>query len=78
MELIMTKLLSIAATAALMLGAANAAELPNYEKYGFPITAHQIQLVGAAEVTERSPPADAREGSSASPHQRAVLTPRRE
>jgi hypothetical protein len=72
----MTKQFSIAA-AALVLGAASAAasELPSFEKQGFPITVHQVQVVGGADVAERSP---APALDAASPHQVKVLRLRRE
>jgi hypothetical protein len=79
MEDIMRNLFSIAATAAFVLGAAGAAaaELPTFEKMGFPITLHQVQVVGADHVQERSPtPTLTLGGMPASPHQLAVLTPR--
>jgi hypothetical protein len=49
-----------------------AAELPAYEKVGLPISAVQLQVLGAANVREQSPVATA----AASPHQLSVLTPR--
>jgi hypothetical protein len=75
-EVVMTKRLSIV-VAALMLGTAGAAasELPSFERQGFPITAHQVVVVGATDVAERS---SAPEPASASPHQLKVLRPRRE
>jgi hypothetical protein len=58
----MKDLFSIAATAALVLGGAgaSAAELPTFELMGFPITPHQVQVVGSGNVQERSPTARAR------------------
>ena len=79
MEDVMRNLFSIAATATLMLGGAGAAaaELPTFERMGFPITLHQVQVVGAAHVQERSPtPTLTLDGMPASPHQVAVLKPR--
>jgi hypothetical protein len=67
--------LSIAAAAVLsMAGAAAcfAAELPNYETKGLPISAVQVRVLGAANVREQSPA----QTSGASPHQLSVLTPR--
>ena len=75
----MRNLFSIAATTALMLGGAGvtAAELPTFERMGFPITLHKVQVVGAAHVQERSPaPTLTLGGMPASPHQLAVLKPR--
>jgi hypothetical protein len=77
-EIIMWYRFSIAATV-LMLGVAGAAaaELPTYEAMGFPITPHQVSVVGSAHVQERAPiPALTVVGMPASPHQIAVLTPR--
>jgi hypothetical protein len=75
----MDKLLSMVATAALMLSGARAvaAELPTYEIMGFPITPHQFVAVRSAHVQERSPtPTLTLGGMPASPHQIMVLTPR--
>jgi hypothetical protein len=49
-----------------------AAELPAYEKAGLPISAVQLQVLGAANVREQSQAAR----SAASPHQLSILTPR--
>jgi hypothetical protein len=49
-----------------------AAELPTYESAGFPISAVQVQVLGATNVQEQSPLPT----STASPHQLRVLTPR--
>ena len=71
--------LSIATTAMLIANGAGAvaAELPNFEVTGFPISPVQAQLVGAANVREQSPVATLTSGGmSASPHQISVLTPR--
>ncbi|MDN5001273.1 hypothetical protein ACFQZO_10295 [Bradyrhizobium sp. GCM10027634] len=54
-----------------------ATELPSFELMGFPISAHQVAVMGAANVKEQ--PTDASltlAGMPASPHQIAVLTPR--
>jgi hypothetical protein len=67
--------LSIAAAAVISIagGAAGfAAELPSYESAGFPISAVQVRVLGAANVQEQSPVPT----STASPHQLRVLTPR--
>ena len=74
----MKDLFSIAATAALMLGGASAAATePSWEVVGFPITPHQVSVVGTAHVQERAPtPTLTLAGMPASPHQVAVLTPR--
>jgi hypothetical protein len=75
----MKKLFSMAAAAAIMLSTAIAvaAELPTFEAQGLPITQHQIVVLGAANVQERSPlPTLTLGGMPASPVQIAVLTPR--
>ncbi|WP_028346358.1 hypothetical protein [Bradyrhizobium murdochi] len=66
--------LSIAAAALLAIPAATgavAAELPSYEKAGFPVSAVQVQVLGAENVQEAS-----RVAASATPFQLSVLTPR--
>jgi hypothetical protein len=56
---------------------AGAAELPNFELMGFPITRHQVALIGGTNLQEQSPtPTLTFGGMPASPHQIAVLTPR--
>ena len=51
--------------------------IPSYEVMGFPITPHQISILGSAHVTEQSPnPSLMMAGMPASPHQIAVLAPR--
>jgi hypothetical protein len=52
-------------------GGAVAAELPSYEKAGLPVSAVQVQVLGAENVQEASPVAP-----SATPVQLSVLTPR--
>ena len=52
-------------------GGALAAELPSYEKAGVPVSAVQIQVLGAENVQEAAPVA-----TSATPVQLSVLTPR--
>lgn len=62
---------------AAVLDRATATALPSYEVKGFPITPHQISIVGSAHVEEQSPsPTLMMAGMPASPHQIAVLTPR--
>ena len=70
--------LSIAAAAVLLNGVgAMAGELPSFEVNGFPISPAQVALVGAANVREQPPASSpALDGTSASPHQLSVLTPR--
>ncbi len=67
--------LSIAAAAVISMAggtAGFAAELPTYQSAGLPISAVQVQVLGAANVGEQSPVST----SAASPHQVRVLTPR--
>lgn len=71
--------LSIAAAAALMMGGvgATAAELPNYEVMGFPVTPHQFVALGPADARQGLPAFTlTKAGMPASPHQIAVLTAR--
>ena len=66
--------LSIAAAAMLALTAATgaiAAELPSYEKAGLPVSAVQLQVLGAENVEQAAPVA-----TSATPVQLSVLAPR--
>ncbi|WP_271600410.1 MULTISPECIES: hypothetical protein [unclassified Bradyrhizobium] len=74
----MKKLFSIGAIAALLsIARASAAELPTFELAAFPITAHQVALIGGTNVEEQAPtPTLMLNGMSASPHQIAVLAPR--
>ena len=54
---------------------AAAAELPTYQSTGFPITAHQVSVIGAAHVQEApSVPALTLGGMPASPNQILILT----
>jgi len=52
-------------------GGALAAELPSYEKAGLPVSAVQVQVLGAENVQEAAPVA-----TTATPVQLSVLTPR--
>jgi hypothetical protein len=57
---------------------AAAAELPTYQSTGFPITAHQVSVLGSAHVQEApSVPALTLGGMPASPNQIEVLTARK-
>jgi hypothetical protein len=65
---------SFAAAAVLAMTAvtgAVAAELPAYEKAGLPVSAVQLQVLGAENVSEQAPAT-----MSATPVQLRVLTPR--
>ncbi len=74
----MKKLLLIGAIAVILdVAGAAAADLPTFELTGFPITPHQVAVVGAANVEEQSAtPTLTLGGMPASSHQIAVLTPR--
>ena len=75
----MKKMFLMAAIAAVTVigSGARAAELPTFELTGFPITPHQVAVVGGTGVQEQAPiPALTFGGMPASPHQIAVLTPR--
>ncbi|CAN7277958.1 hypothetical protein LJR220_001311 [Bradyrhizobium sp. LjRoot220] len=66
--------LAIAAAAALIASgtAGFGAEMPTYQTRGLPISAAQVAVLGAANVSEQAPVPN----STASPHQLSVLTPR--
>jgi hypothetical protein len=70
----------LAAAAILMLGTAGAAagELPSYDFAGFPVTPHQMSLLGASGAMQEQPAAPMRliDGMPASPVQIAVLSRR--
>ena len=52
-------------------------ELPQYEVAGFPISPHQISVLGSGDVQEQSfSPTLTLYGMPASPHQIAVIEPR--
>jgi hypothetical protein len=79
----MKKLFLIATAIATISGTANekadACDLrrPIFELMGFPISSHQVALLGGAGVVERvAAPMRLVAGMPASPHQVAVLTPR--
>jgi len=75
----MKNLFSITAAAALMICGvgATATELPSYEVMGFPITPHQLVVLGPADAQQGLPAFTLTvAGMPASPHQVAVLTPR--
>ncbi|MCA6113583.1 hypothetical protein J6524_01380 [Bradyrhizobium sp. WSM 1738] len=66
--------LSIAAAAMIAMSAASgavAAELPTYERAGLPVSAVQVQVLGAENVQEAAPVA-----TSATPVQLSVLNSR--
>jgi hypothetical protein len=68
--------ISITAVTALVLGTvgASAGELPQYELAGFPISPHQVSVLGSRGVQEQSPiPTLTLNGMPASPHQIAVI-----
>jgi hypothetical protein len=74
----MYKLLMSAGLAVALQGAnAAAGELPTFQLLGFPVSPHQVAVLGSANVRERAPsPTLTWGGMPASPHQVAVLTPR--
>ena len=76
----MNKRFSILTAAVVMLGVAGATagELPTYDFAGFPITPHQMSVLGQSGGVQEQPPAPSplREGMPASPHQIAVLSHR--
>ncbi|MCG2631631.1 hypothetical protein L6654_33885 [Bradyrhizobium sp. WYCCWR 13023] len=54
-----------------------ALRLPSFELTGFPISQHQVAVLGSAQVEENpAEPTLTLAGMPASPHQIAVLTPR--
>ena len=69
--------LLLSAGLAVALQGANAAagELPTFELLGFPVSRHQVAVLGSANVEEKVP-SPTWGGMPASPHQVAVLTPR--
>lgn len=71
--------LIVAAIAPVMVvgSSAGSAELPTFEARGFPISRHQVAVLGSANVQEQSAVATLiLSEMPASPHQIAVLTPR--
>jgi hypothetical protein len=75
--MIMKMRLSPAAFAIVWLGAANAAlaqDQPTFERSGYPLTPHQLQVLGSDRVQEQEPSATlTQDGMPASPHQLTVL-----
>jgi hypothetical protein len=72
----MRVLFSTTAVAALVLGGASvlAEEFPTFERNGFPITPHQVQVLGSDGVQESAPTSTfTLDGIPASPHQLRVL-----
>jgi hypothetical protein len=73
----MKTLLPIAAIAALTLGAAEATiayKLPTFERDGFPITPHQLHVLGPYGVQAQAPTSPfTLDGMPATPHQLSVL-----
>ena len=74
----MSKVISVAAGAALLFGSgAVLAESAQFETNGFPISLHQAQVTGFADIKESGPQTPLRAGGMPlSPHQLAVLSPR--
>lgn len=72
----MINTLPITATAIIVLsGQAGAADVPNYEVSGFPMSPHQASVVGSAHIQESPTSTITLKGMPASPHQISVLTP---
>ena len=72
----MRVLFSATAIGALMLGGATvtlAEEFPKFEPNGFPITPHQVQVLGSDEVRDRAPSSRFTDGMPASRHQLRAL-----
>ncbi len=68
---------AIAAIATTNNAGACSLKLPTFEVTGFPISSHQVAVLGSANVEESSAtPRLLLAGMPASPHQIAVLTPR--
>jgi hypothetical protein len=78
MNLLTTKVaLSAVGIVAVLTGPAFAQQLPQYEVAGFPISPHQISVLGSGDVQEQSfSPTLTLDGMPASPHQIAVIGPR--
>ena len=75
----MQRSLYLGAVAALLVhtGAVRAEDLPTFELAGFPISPHQVSVLGSAAVKEEpAAPLVIFGKMSISPHQLAVLTPR--
>jgi hypothetical protein len=76
----MTNRMILAAAAILTLGTvgATAAELPSYDFAGFPVTPHQMSVLGQSGAIQEQPAAPSlmRDGMPASPMQIAVLSRR--
>jgi hypothetical protein len=73
----MKQLLAGTAIVVMLSGACAAAEPPAFEMLGFPITPHQVAVVGSGHVQEQAPATMLTFGGMpASFHQVAVLTPR--
>jgi len=75
MNLLTTKVaLSAVSIVAVLTGPALAQQLPQYEVAGFPISPHQISVLGSRDVREQSfSPTLTLDGMPASPHQIAVI-----
>jgi hypothetical protein len=78
MTLLTTKVaLSAVSIVTVLAGPALAQQLPQYEVAGFPISPHQISVLGSGNVQEQSSsPTLTLYGMPASPHQIAVIGPR--
>ena len=76
-EMAVKALFWVNAIAALLVVTSTAqAEPPTFELMGYPITPHQVAVLGGRNVQEQSAPTLTHWDMPASPHQVAVLTPR--
>jgi hypothetical protein len=74
MNLLTAKVLSAVGIVAVLTGPAFAQQLPQYEVAGFPISPHQISVLGSRDVQEQSiSPTLRLDGMPASPNQIAVI-----
>ena len=78
MNVLTTKVaLSAVSIVAVLTVPAFAQQLPQYEVAGFPISPHQISVLGSSDLEEQSfSPTLTLHGMPASPHQIAVIGPR--
>lgn len=70
----MSRLLATTLAFSLVAGAAMAGEFPTFERQSFPVSQHQVAVLGGAGVAEQAPAATlVRNDMPASPVQLAVL-----
>ena len=74
---VLTTKVALSAVSMVLTVPAFAQQLPQYEVAGFPISPHQISVLGSSDVEEQSfSPTLTLHGMPASPHQIAVIEPR--